>query len=99
MPPCALTQSNTAFIAGAISEYPGAAGPVSGTVAPMVISDGVTPGVLCACAVAGRSVTPNTIPTELARKARAQPAHPAWRVVPIHLLGRRCIVPPFLALL
>jgi hypothetical protein len=45
-----LTQPKKAFIAGAISSYPGAAGPVNGTVAPMVMLFDVTPGVDAALA-------------------------------------------------
>jgi hypothetical protein len=37
-------------MAGAISSYPGAAGPVNGTVAPMVMLFDVTPGVEAALA-------------------------------------------------
>src|ERR1700737_5207640 len=43
-PPCAFTYWKYAFEAGAISEYPGAAGPVSGCVLPMVTVVGVMPG-------------------------------------------------------
>src|SRR5579863_8332932 len=49
-PPWAFTYLKYAFDAGAISSYPGAAGPVSGCVLPMVTDVAVTPGADAALA-------------------------------------------------
>src|SRR5580700_12016780 len=50
-PPWAFTYLKYAFAAGAISEYPGAAGPVSGWVLPIVTVVAVIPGADAVLAV------------------------------------------------
>src|SRR5580704_17379741 len=45
-PPCAFTQLKNGCEAGAISLYPGAAGPVSGWCVPNVMLVAVTPGAV-----------------------------------------------------
>src|SRR5580658_1439307 len=69
-PPWALTHEKTAFMAGAISSYPGAAGPVSGTVAPMVMLLEVTPGVDAALADVEMTVVASVTPMAIAAEAR-----------------------------
>src|SRR5579864_8165622 len=67
MPPCTLRYSKYAFEAAEISEYPGAAGPVSGWVLPSVIVVAVMPG---AEAVFVPELLPPPVPQAASRPAK-----------------------------
>src|SRR3954452_8600018 len=85
MPPCELTYLKNAFDAGAISLYPGAAGPVSGWWLPIVTVVFVTPS---------EDLPPPPPP----HPAAASPAAARTPAAPIALRIRALMVPPSLLL-
>src|SRR5580658_2200149 len=83
-PPWAFTYLKYAFAAGAISEYPGAAGPVSGWVLPMVTVVAVMPGADAVLAVdAGEE-----LPQAAVSSAAAPPTAATAQVLDLVICGR-----------